>query len=228
MSAFEDHRVNEHDANEQQLLRYAADLQELVAQHTQLAQRYKRVLEKLRTGRRSRDQLVNMALHDQLTGLPNRYLLDQCMETALLAAEADEDNGDGIYLLYLDLDRFKPINDQHGHDTGDQVLVTVAKRIQSQVRSCDTVARVGGDEFVILLQGLKSSEVARRIIRSITIAVEQPMDIGGVTLSVGISIGMSQHKVDGEDLPTLLRAADRYMYQAKGERTRLRQDQSLA
>lgn len=206
------------DAIQQQLLRYAHDLQDLVAQHTQLAQRYKRVLEKLRTGRGSRDQLLNMALHDRLTGLPNRYLLEESMETALLAAELEPSAGAEIFLLYMDLDRFKPINDQLGHAAGDEVLVVVARRIQAQVRSCDTVARLGGDEFVVLLQGLKSPEVAQRIARTIAQVVQQPMEIAGKVVSVGVSIGMAQCTVDGCDLASLLQVSDEDMYRVKRAR----------
>lgn len=206
------------DAIQQQLLRYAHDLQDLVAQHTQLAQRYKRVLEKLRVGRGSSNQLLNMALHDRLTGLPNRYLLEESMETALLAAELDPSAGAGIFLLYLDLDRFKPINDELGHAAGDEVLVVVARRMQAQVRSCDTVARLGGDEFVVLLQGLKSPEVAHRIAGTLSQVVQRPMEVAGKIISVGVSIGMAQCAVDGSDLASLLQKSDEDMYRVKRAR----------
>jgi diguanylate cyclase len=118
-------------------------------------------------------------------------------------------------VLYLDLDSFKPINDGHGHDAGDAVLQQVSRRILDEVRATDTVARVGGDEFVIVLPGLGDRGEARRIADALAGAVARPIEFGGQQLCITGSIGISMYPVDGSDTDTLLRCADEDMYRVK-------------
>ena len=149
------------DLDQTQLLRYAQDLQELMDQHTQLQQHHERVLELLHQGSLNSELLLNLALHDPLTGLPNRRQLETRMKDALQMVAAD---GTSVYVLYMDLDRFKPINDELGHDVGDLVLQEVGRRLQAAVRRADTVARVGGDEFVVVLHQMESHAVVVSIV----------------------------------------------------------------
>ena len=127
--------------------------------------------------------------------------------------------GSSVYVLYMDLDRFKPINDDLGHDVGDQVLQEVAKRLQAAVRRGDTVARVGGDEFVVVLQRMESHTVVVSIVESILASMNEPISAGEHQLQVGISIGCAHHPCDGADTADLLRHADAAMYLAKRSKT---------
>ncbi len=200
------------DLDQEQLLRYAQDLQELMNQHAQLQQHYEEVLELLQQGRLSSELLLSQALHDPLTGLPNRRQLDQRLKIALLDKAP---SSTGFYVLYMDLDRFKPINDELGHDVGDMVLQEVARRLQAKVRRGDTVARVGGDEFVVVLLHMESPAVVVAIVESILASVKEPISAGEHQLQVGISIGCAQHPCDGVEIADLLKRADEAMYRAK-------------
>jgi diguanylate cyclase (GGDEF)-like protein len=156
------------------------------------------------------------ANHDPLTGLPNRLLLADRLSQAL--ARSDR-NGTGLAVLFLDLDGFKPINDRMGHDAGDKALIEIANRLSSIVREADTVARVGGDEFVIVISDLdKSSELARTtgcaIAEKCLEAIAVPIEIKGESQIVGFSIGIAF----GDRTSTvdeLLSGADSAMYLAK-------------
>ncbi|HYD94701.1 MAG TPA: EAL domain-containing protein [Noviherbaspirillum sp.] len=157
-------------------------------------------------------RVMHAALHDPLTGLPNRAMLAEYSNHLL---PHNERNGTTAAVLFLDLDRFKPINDRHGHDVGDKVLRAVARRLHAGLRADDLVIRLGGDEFVVFLQdikdGMHASEVASHIIQHIN----QPIDIDNITLALSTSIGISIFPSDGKDIETLLRHADMAMYQAK-------------
>lgn len=161
-------------------------------------------------------QARHRALHDPLTGLPNRAMLDEEVANALNRLHAEA--GSGFSLLYMDLDGFKPINDQRGHAVGDAVLVEVAQRLRGSVRAADCVSRIGGDEFVILLAQCAHEVDANRIGDAIQTAVEVPIDLGERSLRVGVSIGI--HVVtDADASPAdLLSAADAAMYSRKQER----------
>jgi diguanylate cyclase (GGDEF)-like protein len=154
-----------------------------------------------------RNQLQTMALTDGLTGLGNRSMLLQRLEVALRTAPT-------VTLMILDLDRFKSVNDDHGHGAGDRLLQAVAERLIRQTRASDTVARLGGDEFAIVLvdtSDRSAAEVAERICASVTAVSEatQPK------VSVSISVGYATAPLDGRDVSTLMQAADRAMYRAK-------------
>jgi diguanylate cyclase (GGDEF)-like protein len=159
----------------------------------------------------SRHTLRNMAHHDALTGLPNRNLLDDRLEQVLAQAQRASH---AVALCLLDLDGFKPINDRFGHDVGDQVLKDVARRIAAALRSCDTVARFGGDEFVLLMNGFGDQAALTDVMQRVIAAVDQGFaycEEARVTASIGVSI----YQADARDATMLLRHADEAMYQAK-------------
>lgn len=158
------------------------------------------------------ERLEQFALHDDLTGLANRILLTERGNQALLRAER---NGDSIAVLYTDLDHFKAVNDQHGFVIGDQLLRLVAERIGAVVRNSDTVARFGGDEFVILLPEISDADHAIIVAQKILASMAQPLFIGNLEFSISISIGISRYPHDGHDMPTLLRRADENLYRVK-------------
>ncbi|ABC27528.1 FOG: GGDEF domain [Hahella chejuensis KCTC 2396] len=153
-----------------------------------------------------------MANHDDLTGLANRRLLDELFTKAEHMARRCANE---IVVLYCDLDKFKPINDQYGHDVGDAVLVAVAQRLRESFRESDTVARIGGDEFVILLNGHCSKDQLHGIIHKTKHSLRGPIHIKNVSCNVDVSIGYAAYPGDGACLDTLLNVADNRMYQEK-------------
>ena len=160
----------------------------------------------------TQSRLDFLAHHDALTGLPNRLLFGDRLRHAIERARRE---GYPVALLFIDLDRFKNINDSLGHQIGDQLLVEAARRLKSLVRHADTVARLGGDEFVVLLEDRASHETAAHLAGKIVTAFKQPFAVGGLTLHVGCSIGITVYPEDGEDDVALLRNADSAMYRAK-------------
>jgi len=170
------------------------------------------ILRDLSDRKRSDALIRHLAHHDILTDLPGRsLLLDKLQKALKLATMA----GTGAAVLYLDLDRFKPVNDLLGHAAGDEVLVEVARRLRAQTRESDAVARLGGDEFVMVIANVQSAEdvkiFADRVIRSI----EQPVNLDGRDVCIGVSIGAALYPQDGQDPESLMRAADMAMYLAK-------------
>jgi diguanylate cyclase (GGDEF)-like protein/PAS domain S-box-containing protein len=158
------------------------------------------------------EQIKHLAYHDALTGLPNRLLFKDRLTVALSHAQRDRT---WVAVLFLDLDRFKVINDSLGHNIGDQLLQAVAARIHSCVRESDTVARLGGDEFTLLLPALARSEDAALVAQKILEAVRYPFNIEGREFFITTSIGISIYPEDGSDAATLIKNADTAMYQAK-------------
>ena len=159
---------------------------------------------------------AHQALHDPLTGLPNRVLLAQSMSDQL---DGVTDAPAGPALLYVDLDGFKAVNDEHGHDVGDNVLVQYAQRLRDAVRPGDVVARLGGDEFAVLLAGDVLDEQAVSVGERLVLLAAAPFVVGAVAVSLGASVGVARVE-DGADqrlrtVDTLLRAADAAMYRAK-------------
>lgn len=159
-------------------------------------------------------QLEHQATHDALTGLPNRNLLGDRMQQAMAHAER---YGHKVATLFLDLDQFKFVNDSLGHEVGDRLLIAVAERLRNAVRQGDTVARQGGDEFVVVLADVERLEDAADVAAKLLAAMQTPTVIEGHELFVTASIGMSLFPQDGGDVPTLLRHADMAMYRAKDE-----------
>jgi diguanylate cyclase (GGDEF)-like protein/PAS domain S-box-containing protein len=157
-------------------------------------------------------ELERMALHDALTGLPNRTLLHDRIEQAIRNAQRARDQ---MAVLLLDLDRFKDVNDTLGHQVGDLLLTEVGPRLQQPLRSSDTVARLGGDEFAILLLGPTDLEMACRVAERVVEALRRPFAIQDLTLEVGISIGVALYPEHGATASELLQHADVAMYAAK-------------
>jgi diguanylate cyclase (GGDEF)-like protein/PAS domain S-box-containing protein len=153
-----------------------------------------------------------MAHHDALTGLPNRRLMQDRLTQAIMAARRKQRH---VAVLFLDLDRFKVVNDTLGHDTGDFILKDVARRLASCVREVDTVSREGGDEFVIILPDLDVPESARVVADKILRELARPVEIGGHEIHITPSIGISHYPNDATDVNQLLKHADNAMYQAK-------------
>ncbi len=158
------------------------------------------------------DEIRHLAHHDALTGLPNRRLFNEIAGVELAQAQR---NLKKLALLFLDLDRFKEINDTLGHETGDRLLKEVASRLKSVLRRSDSIGRIGGDEFNIILADIARPDVVPDIARKLVETVRRPYRIGGHELRVTASIGISIYPDDGADLDTLLRYADMAMYHAK-------------
>jgi diguanylate cyclase (GGDEF)-like protein len=162
--------------------------------------------------KRVEERVQYLALHDALTGLANRVLFFDRLNTAIAAAHRK--NG-SFALLYLDLDDFKPINDNYGHETGDLVLRCIAERLCGCVRESDTVARLGGDEFILLFNDILDEAAAITVAEKVIAAVTAPLPVEGCAHRVGCSIGIALYPRDGEDADTLMRHADTAMYGAK-------------
>ena len=164
--------------------------------------------------RESQQRLEHLAYHDALTHLPNRTLLADRIEQALTHAKRHQRL---LAVCLLDLDDFKPINDTHGHQIGNALLIEVARRLKQMVRAGDTVARLGGDEFALLLTDLSGPEMASEILERLLASVSEPYVLGGVSMEVSASIGYTLAPRDESDSDTLLRHADQAMYVAKLE-----------
>lgn len=164
---------------------------------------------------RQRDQATIEALahHDVLTGLANRRLLRDRLQVALARVK----RGDKLAVLYLDLDRFKTVNDIMGHPVGDALLQAVALRLKKGTRATDTVARLGGDEFAILQIGPKSAANVATLAARLIKTISAPYEIGGQTLSIGTSIGIAMAPTDSTDADELLKSADLALYQVKAD-----------
>ena len=161
---------------------------------------------------RSRD-IHRLAYHDPLTGLPNRLLVEDRLGHALAVAERQDRS---VAVLFADVDNFKVVNDTLGHKVGDELLRVVAERLSQALRSMDTVARWGGDEFVLVVESVASPGEAASISEKLIEAVGQPIDLGNTLLRTGISIGISLSPQDGADVTTLIKNADMALYEAKG------------
>lgn len=162
--------------------------------------------------KRLQNMISHLALHDALTGLPNRRLL---MEHLTRDIETGKRDKKLIAVLVLDLDNFKGINDQFGHHIGDQVLIKVAHRLQYLLRKCDVIARIGGDEFVIPIPHIRSAEQARIVAEKIIEAFKEPIQVENVRLTLSFSIGIALFPAHAGDPYALIKAADKAMYSAK-------------
>jgi diguanylate cyclase (GGDEF)-like protein len=158
------------------------------------------------------EKIRYMACHDNLTGLPNRILFKDRLDTARTLAVR---NTEKLAILFIDLDGFKAVNDTLGHQAGDQLLQEVARRLQAAVRQSDTVGRVGGDEFIVLLNGIEHGGDAARVAEKILETLEQPIWLAGQSAKVGASIGISIFPDHGDDTEKLIAFADGAMYGIK-------------
>ncbi len=163
---------------------------------------------------KSEQEAIEIASHDPLTGLNNRMSLESKFEQVLAMAHR---NNTRLALLYMDLDGFKPVNDRQGHKAGDEVLTVVARRIESVARHSDIVARIGGDEFVLVLTDLGEGhdEVIEQIAAKVVEAIRQPMVIDGVKVAISGSVGVAMAPTQADDLSQLLNLADKAMYETK-------------
>jgi diguanylate cyclase (GGDEF)-like protein/PAS domain S-box-containing protein len=162
--------------------------------------------------KRAEEQIQHLAFHDALTGLPNRALFDDRLAFGLAHCRRE---GSGLAVLFLDLDHFKGVNDSLGHDTGDRLLRAVAARLRAGLREEDTVARVGGDEFLLLLHGVCRETDARLISEKIRAALSEPFPMGDRTIRITASIGVSLFPDHGAGPESLIRSADAAMYAVK-------------
>ncbi|MDR3517198.1 MAG: GGDEF domain-containing protein [Azospirillaceae bacterium] len=158
-------------------------------------------------------RLAHIAHHDTLTGLPNRTLFDAQVDQAITHAQQ---SGTSFALLFIDLDGFKPINDSHGHEIGDSILCQIADRLRQHIRQSDSIARYGGDEFLVLLNDLDDPQANAPIAAAaLQDVISKPFEIGTLTLRVGLSIGIAIFPDHGTDAQTLCSHADQAMYRAK-------------
>ncbi|MEE2729914.1 MAG: diguanylate cyclase [Pseudomonadota bacterium] len=159
-------------------------------------------------------KLLSMAHYDNLTGLANRSLFSDRLNTAILRAQRHHSH---CALLFIDLDKFKPINDQYGHAVGDELLQQVALRLLESRRKNDTVGRLGGDEFVMIVEELSNADYAVGIAEQVATRLQEPFLVADIDVHIGCSIGIAVYPQDGENEVTLTRAADIAMYAAKGK-----------
>ena len=173
-------------------------------------------MEDITQRRRTEQTMQRLAFHDMLTDLPNRTRLLQVLEQGLRAWERD---GQPLAVLLMDLDGFKPVNDTHGHDAGDEVLRVVAQWLRHAVQADDLVARLGGDEFVVVLQGYGNGEAAREVGQWLLEHMARTMELetAGITVQVGGSVGIAHVGQGARDVDDLLKQADVALYQAKGQ-----------
>lgn len=183
------------DEYQQQLLQRMAHLAAIAME------RHKRV-----------ERIRFLAMHDPLTGLPNRSLLNEHLGRNLRRAQREDNQ---FALMFIDLDGFKQINDSHGHDAGDDLLSVLSGRITEQLRGTDTCARIGGDEFVVMLETIATPEAAEHVAEKLLDCLSRPMMRGQLTLQVSGSIGIALYPQDGHSPDSLLTRADDAMYQAK-------------
>jgi diguanylate cyclase (GGDEF)-like protein len=154
-------------------------------------------------------RLFHLANHDALTGLANRNLLSDRLNHAISQTGRQEGQ---LAVLFLDLEDFKEVNDAYGHDVGDGVLRCAAERLKACVRAGDTVARMGGDEFVLVLENIAGQGDVDHVIEKIKAGFEQPFDVESHSIILGISIGSALYPGDGTDMGTLISHADSSMY----------------
>ena len=193
----------------------ARELAERVVIESELAETKSELaeaLDDLSQSQANEEEARQIALLDALTGLPNRMLFDQRFEQGLSQAKR---HGWGLAILFIDIDKFKDINDTYGHDMGDRVLQMVANRLQSFVRAEDTVSRWGGDEFVCLLLEVKQEASLIRLAEKMVNRLADPGEFDGAVISIKASIGIAVYPVDGETAEILFKNADSAMYKAK-------------
>jgi diguanylate cyclase (GGDEF)-like protein len=158
------------------------------------------------------DKLNYMATHDLLTGLPNRMLL---MDRLKMATAQAKRNDHKLALMMLDLDNFKSVNDSLGHMIGDELLKEIATRLTGRLRQNDTLCRLGGDEFILLLPAIERNEDAMEVTKIVIESFEQPFTCGGHTIASTVSIGIAIYPDDAQDVDILMRNADVAMYYVK-------------
>ena len=204
--------VSLRDAGQQLESRVAERTQQLEEANVQLESANAQMAAEIRRRRRSEARVRHLVHHDPLTDLPNRLILADRLETAIRRAKRQRDM---VAVVVLDVDRFKVINDTHGHIAADQVLRALAGRLQAALRSSDTLARMGGDEFAAVLPDLKNRDDVELLARKLIDGVAAPFDIGGRAIAVSISFGIALYPEHGAAAAALLSGADLALYDAK-------------
>lgn len=205
--------ITERRRMQEALIAAQGDLERRVAERTsELACANIRLQAEVFERMQAEQRVWHIAHHDPLTGLPNRSLLHDRTQQAIIQAQRD---GAKVGLMFIDLDRFKQINDTLGHEVGDEFLKGVAARVAGSVRGVDTVSRLGGDEFVVVLQGIRSQDDATCAAEKVLDALRPAVSVGEHALYPSASLGLALYPEDGDDLAALLRAADNAMYHAK-------------
>ncbi len=187
---------------------------ELANTKTELAE----VCDVLSIAQEKAQKAQQIALQDALTGLPNRVSFEQGLDHGLIQAKR---HGWGLAVLFIDIDKFKNINDTYGHDLGDQVLLMVANRLKSFVRDEDIVSRWGGDEFVCLLFEVKQEADVTRLAEKMINRIAETCEFDGTILCIRVSIGIAIYPADGDTADVLFKNADTAMYKAKGTEKRV-------
>ena len=199
--------------SEQEIIGARDSLEQQVVERTrELANTVKQLQVEIEEREKIAAELDFLANHDALTGLPSLRLCKDRLDQSLAEARRNRQTS---AVMFVDLDGFKEINDQYGHDFGDMVLKTTADRIKSEIRETDTVARIGGDEFVIILSSLPETAIAERIAATVIDQVAQPLKIKDVEVVITASIGISLYPEHGTTAEKLIRAADKAMYEIK-------------
>lgn len=176
------------------------------------------VRDDLSKSRTKEEETRKSALQDALTGLPNRVMFEQTLDNWLIQAKR---HSWGLAVLFIDIDKFKSINDTYGHDMGDKVLVMVADRLKSTVREEDMISRWAGDEFVCLLFEVKQETDVIRLAENMVNRISETCEFNGTALSINVSIGIALYPADGKTADTLFKHADIAMYKAKGTEKRV-------
>lgn len=198
---------------EQEIIKAKETLeQQVVARTRELANTVKQLQEEIEEREKIAAELDFLANHDALTGLPSLRLCKDRLNQSLAEARR---NRQASAVMFLDLDGFKAINDRHGHEFGDLVLKVAADRIKAEIRETDTVARIGGDEFVIILSSLPETEIVWRIATNLVAQLARPIYIEEVKIGISVSIGISMYPENGTTAEQLIRSADQVMYRVK-------------
>lgn len=175
---------------------------------------HKKLVIEIKARQEAETILQKLATYDYLTGLPNRRLMRIQLSHAIAKSKLNKTN---LALLFIDLDYFKKINDSFGHDVGDKVLIEAGKRLQSSIRSIDTIARLGGDEFCIIINDIHNINEINAIAKRLCTSLAQPFIIVDHKIGISISVGISVFPKDGTDIYSLFKNADRALYNAKNE-----------
>ncbi len=194
---------------------YAGLEHQVAARTTELARANRNLRAEVEVRKHAQDRLRHDALHDSLTGLPNRRMLIEVLGDALAHLHADTTHGFAV--LYMDLDRFKVINDSDGHLIGNELLVGVGQRIRAALKPDDSVARMGGDEFCVLLHGVRTAAVAAHVAQRIIDAVSTPFQLGAREIFTSLSVGIAMATPKYHQPDDLLRDADAALYRAKAD-----------